>query len=120
MPSGWRLVAPALALCAGLWGAAACSSAARSPFTVTERAITVENQSRDAWDNVEVWLNDHYRVIKPRMAPGERFDIPLNTFVAGFGQRFSPGRQIVKGIEVTATTGSGQAVRLVWGEGRRR
>ena len=52
--------------------------------------------------------------------PGERFGVPLNAFVAGFGQRFSPGRQVVQGIEVTASTGTGRTVRLVWGEGRRR
>jgi hypothetical protein len=98
----------------------ACSSQAPPPIRVEERALTVENQSRETWENVEIWLNDHYRATRSRMPAGERFTVPLNAFVAGFGQRFVPGRQVVKGIEVTATSRGGQAVRLVWGEGRRR
>jgi len=118
-------------LWASAWGAlwvgllagglpAACSSQAPPPIRVEARALTVENQSRETWENVEIWLNDHYRATRSRMPAGERFTVPLDAFVAGFGQRFVPGRQVVKGIEVTATSRSGQAVRLVWGEGRRR
>jgi hypothetical protein len=99
---------------------AACSGEPPPAITVTAQAITVANQSQDVWENVEVWLNDHYRVTRSRMPPGERFSVPLSSFVAGFGQRFSPARQVVKGIEVTAKTGTGQPVTLVWGEGRRR
>jgi len=98
----------------------ACSSDPPKDIVVEGRALAVVNHSTEAWDNVEIWLNDHYRVTRSRMQPGERFDVPLNAFVAGFGQRFSPGRQVTRGIEVTATTRSGHAVRLVWGEGRRR
>ena len=98
----------------------ACASEPPRAITVEGRVMTVANQGREPWDNVEIWLNDHYRVTRSRMAAGERFSVPLDAFVAGFGQRFVPGRQVVKGIEVTATTATGQAVRLVWGEGRRR
>lgn len=100
--------------------APACSSDRPKDIVVEGQVITVVNRSRDTWENVEIWLNDHYRVTRSRMQPGERFGVPLNAFVAAFGQRFAPGRQVVQGIEVTASTGSGQAVRLVWGEGRRR
>ena len=68
--------------------------------------MTVTNTSHDVWLNVEIWLNDHYRVTKSRMPPGERLGIPLDAFVAGFGQRFNAARQVVQGIEVTATTPS--------------
>jgi hypothetical protein len=98
----------------------ACSGEPPPAISVDARAMTVQNQSREPWENVEIWLNDHYRVTRSRMPAGERFGVPLDAFVAGFGQRFVPGRQVVKGIEVTATTARGQAVRLVWGEGRRR
>jgi hypothetical protein len=113
----WGVTAAVVAV-ASLAGG--CSSEAPRPITVTAQTITVDNQSRDSWENVEIWLNDLYRVTRSRMLPGERFGVPLNAFVAGFGQRFVPGRQVVKGIEVTATTARGEAVRLVWGEGRRR
>lgn len=80
----------------------------------------MENFSDDAWTGVEVWVNDHYRVTSPALARRGRLVAPLDTFVAGFGQRFDPRRQRVRGIEVTARTASGAPVRLVWGTGRRR
>ena len=90
------------------------------PITFVDRAIVVENLTADEWQNVEVWLNDHYRVTKSRMPPGERFSIPLSAFVAGFGQRFDAARQPIRGVEVNAAAAGGQTVRIVWGEGRRR
>jgi hypothetical protein len=115
-----RLVCGA-ALAAWLaWGAAACAPEPVEPIRTEGRLMTVTNTSHDVWLNVEIWLNDHYRVTKSRMPPGERLGIPLDAFVAGFGQRFNAARQVVQGIEVTATTPGGVPVRLVWGRGRRR
>ena len=100
--------------------APSCKAPEPRPITIGDRSITVANQSADEWQNVEVWVNDHYRVTKSRMAPRERFSIPLDAFVAGFGQRFVPGRQILRGVEVTASAPGGRPIRLVWGTGRRR
>jgi hypothetical protein len=97
-----------------------CRKPPPEPITFEGRAIIVENLTADEWQHVEVWLNDHYRVTKSRMPPGERFVIPLSAFVAGFGQRFDAGRQPIRGVEVDATAPGGQPVRLVWGTGRRR
>jgi putative intracellular protease/amidase len=98
--------------------AAACSTPPER-LTLEGRTITIFNDSADAWKAVEIWVNDHYRVTRDTMAPGERFVVPLESFVAGFGQRFRRD-QHVTGIEVTATDASGKPVRLVWGTGRRR
>lgn len=98
--------------------AAACA-APPERLQLEDRAITVYNDSREEWRSVEIWVNDHYRVTRDAIAPGERFTAPLETFVAGFGQRFDPVRP-VRGVEVTAVDRSGEPVRLVWGEGRRR
>jgi hypothetical protein len=114
-----RTVALALVVLA-VGGASACSQEERHPIRVDGRVLTVENMTADEWRNVEVWLNDHYRVTRSKMPAGERFGIPLDAFVAGFGQRFNPARQVVQGIEVTATTPAGKPVTLVWGRGRRR
>jgi hypothetical protein len=46
--------------------------------------------------------------------------IPFDVFVAGVGQRFSPVRQVVPGIAVTATMARGAPVTLVWGSARKR
>ncbi len=97
-----------------------CRPEPRRPIVVDGNLLHVENQSADEWRNVEIWLNDHYRVTKASMAAGERFAVPLDAFVAGFGQRFNAKRQVVQGIEVTATTARGAPVKLVHGHGRRR
>ena len=86
---------------------------------VDGRTVTVYNDSGREWRSVEIWVNDYYRLTRETIAPGERFQAPLNMFVAGFGQRFPPQQQVT-GIEVTATDSAGAAVRLVLGSGRRR
>jgi hypothetical protein len=101
---------------------AALTSACSSPperLTLEGRTITVFNDSGEAWKGVEIWVNDHYRVTRDTIAPGERFSAPLEMFVAGFGQRFQSSQR-VSGIEVTATDDSGDPIKLVWGSGRRR
>jgi len=99
---------------------AACRTAPAPPIVVSGGTLTVQNQTAAEWRNVEVWVNDHYRVTKSVMPAGERFAIPLTAFVAGFGQRFSPVRQVVQGVEVTASSTDGTRVKLVLGRGRRR
>ena len=109
-------IAVASAMCATL--SAGCTTPPER-LTLEGRAITVFNDSGEPWKGVEIWVNDHYRVTRDMIAAGERFVVPLESFVAGFGQRFTRN-QHVSGIEVTATDGSGDPVRLVWGQGRRR
>ena len=116
MRSKASIVAAACVMTALL--AAACSTPPER-LTIEGRTIRVFNDSGEAWKSVEIWVNDHYRVTRDTIVPGERFAVPLDTFVAGFGQRFRR-EQHVSGIEVTATDASGDAVRLVWGTGRRR
>lgn len=92
----------------------------RPAIEVQDRAVQVQNQSGEAWSNVEVWLNDHYRVTARTLEAGGRLEIPLDTFVAAYGWRFDRRRQAPFGIEVTARTASGKDVTLSWGKGRRR
>jgi hypothetical protein len=96
----------------------ACSSPPER-LIIEGRTITVFNDSGETWKGVEIWVNDHYRVTRDTIEAGERFGVPLEMFVAGFGQRF-PASQRVNGIEVTATDESGDPITLVWGSGRRR
>jgi hypothetical protein len=98
--------------------AGACSQAPER-LTLEGRTIAVFNDSGESWKGVEIWVNDHYRVTRDTILPDERFVAPLESFVAGFGQRFRRDQR-VSGIEVTATAASGDPVRLVWGTGRRR
>ena len=112
----WTAVARACVV-----GAMLCSACTPAPerLKLEGRTVTVFNDSGEAWNNVEIWVNDHYRVTRAAIAPDEQFAIPLDSFVAGFGQRFTRN-QHVSGIEVTATDASGDPVKIVWGAGRRR
>jgi hypothetical protein len=91
-----------------------------APLVVDAHEVVVTNTTASAWTGLEIWVNDHYRVTASRLEPDGRLHAPLDTFVAGFGQRFDPRRQTVRGVEVTATSDTGERVRLAWGEGRRR
>jgi hypothetical protein len=115
-----RRLVPALALFALLGVLAACSSEEKTPIVVAQDRITVINLSGVAWSSVEVWLNDHYRVQVSGLEAGQRLDVPIGVFVAGFGQRFDPKRQVPFGVEVSARGADGRPVRLIWGKGRRR
>lgn len=118
MINGMRSTLPAAGAIVVLAALAACSGPPER-LSIEDRTITVVNDSGEAWNGVEIWVNDHYRVTRGTIAAGERFIVPLETFVAGFGQRFDAA-QHVSGIELTATDASGDPVRLTWGEGRRR
>ncbi|MFO7695453.1 MAG: hypothetical protein R6V57_20395 [Vicinamibacterales bacterium] len=118
--TGWCLAMGSLMTAAAGLGVSSCGPPPPDPIAFEARAIVVTNLTAEEWQNVEVWLNDHYRVTKSRMPPGERFNIPFSAFVAGFGQRFDAARQPVRGVEVNATAPGGRAVKLVWGSGRRR
>jgi hypothetical protein len=111
----------ACALIAGvLGGVSACDKEEPRPVRVGTDRVTVINLTNMAWRDVNVWLNDHYRVQQRDLAPGQRLEIPLRVFVAAFGQKFDPKKQIPSGIEVDAVAADGTPVKIVWGKGRRR
>jgi hypothetical protein len=111
---------PAALVTGLLLGALACKAEEPRPIRVGTDRITVINLTSTPWRDVEVWLNDHYRARTPDLAPGQRLEVPLGVFVAGFGQRFDPKKQIPFGIEVDAVGVDGKPVKAIWGKGRRR
>ncbi|HEY3382386.1 MAG TPA: hypothetical protein VGK32_11500 [Vicinamibacterales bacterium] len=98
----------------------ACRGEEPESIVVAADRVTVFNRTAGRWTEVDVWLNDHYRVQVRELAAGQRLDVPITVFVAGFGQRFDTKRQSAFGVEVTARDGAGTPVRLTWGKGRRR
>ncbi len=115
----YRLVS-ALLLSGLLLAAVACKSEERQPLVVARGRVTVINMTDTAWSDVDIWLNDHYRAQAPALAPGQRLDVPIGVFIAGFGQRFDAKKQVPFGLEVDAKGADGKPVRLTWGKGRRR
>jgi hypothetical protein len=111
---------PVLLLLVLLGLVAACAGEEKHPIIVQTGRITVINMTDTRWADVEVWLNDHYRAQAPELVPGQRLDVPIGVFTAGFGQRFDPKKQSPFGVEVSARASDGRAVKLTWGKGRRR
>lgn len=98
----------------------ACSDVRKEAVVVQADRITVSNLTGTKWTGIDVWLNDHYRGQASALDAGQRLDMPVRRFVAGWGQTFDPKRQAPYGVEVTATGADGTRVRLTWGQGRRR
>jgi hypothetical protein len=119
MPAGVR--ARGVCWVVGTWCAVTLSACGepREPILVQRTSLTLENTTRSEWTGIEIWVNDHYRVTASSLAPGGRLNVPLSTFVAGFGQRFNSATNVF-GVEVTAKSAGGEPVRLIWGKGRRR
>ena len=82
--------------------------------------LQIQNQTERTWAGVEIWLNDHYRVQIPSLAPTQVAVVPLDVFVAGYGQRFNPKKQVVYGIEVSVRDGAARVAVLVWGKGKKK
>lgn len=98
----------------------ACKGDERQAITVASGRVTVTNLTDTGWTDVEVWLNDHYRAQARELTAGQRLDVPIGVFIAGYGQRFDAKKQTPFGVEVDARGADGKPVRLIWGKGRRR
>jgi hypothetical protein len=92
---------------------AACRATAPGEALTLERnMLTVANRSSEDWTGVEVWLNTYDRVTTSSIPAGGRFQAPLDTFVAGFGQRFDYRRAQITDVRLTATLPHGKALEL--------
>jgi hypothetical protein len=93
--------------------AAGCSTPRPvDPLQLDGNLLTVTNQSGTDWSHVEIWLNTYYRVTTDLIGTRGRLQVPLDTFVAGFGQRFDFRRAQVKDLRLTARTPDGKPVEL--------
>jgi hypothetical protein len=89
------------------------------PIQVNENSITVTNQTSDEWRNVLITVNDHYRGGAPVLKPDGHLNAPISQFDTGFGQRWVMGT-VIRKIEVTAKTASGEPVKLNWDISQRK
>jgi hypothetical protein len=91
---------------------AGCYTPPVEPLKLERNMITVDNRSRADWNGVEIWLNTYYRVTTKSVPAGGRFQAPLDTFVAGFGQRFDFRRAQIRDVRLTATLPDGKPLEL--------
>src|SRR5215212_6246805 len=91
---------------------ASCRALPEDPLKLERNLLTVSNQTDDNWSGVEVWLNTYYRITTASIPARSRFQAPLDTFVAGFGQRFDFRRAQIKDVRLTAKLPDGRPFEL--------
>jgi len=92
--------------------AAGCRTPPDEPLKLERNLLTVDNRSSRDWTNVEIWLNTYYRITTSSVPAGGRLQAPLDTFVAGFGQRFDFHRMMVRDLRLTAKLPDGTPFEL--------
>src|SRR5256885_11980258 len=92
--------------------AAGCHSMESEPIQLERNQLTVDNRSSQDWTNVEIAVNFYYRIRTPKIASGSRFTTTLDTFAAGFGQRFDSRRAHIRDLSLTATLADGKPFEL--------
>jgi hypothetical protein len=92
--------------------AAGCSNPPQEPLKLEGNLLTVDNRSSQDWNAVEIWLNVHYRVTTKSIPAGGRFQVPLDAFVAGFGQRFDFRRAQITDLRLVAKLPDGKPLEL--------
>ena len=100
------------ALIVAVAAAAGCYKPPDEPLKLERNLLTVDNRSTQDWNRVEIWLNTYYRVTAKSVRAGSRFQAPLDTFVAGFGQRFNFHSMQVKDLRLTAKLPDGRPLEL--------
>jgi hypothetical protein len=93
--------------------AAACSEIPRDPLELESGQLTVHNRTAEEWRDVEIWLNHQFRVTKPSILPEEEFRVHVNSFVAGYGQRFNFSRMQIRDLRLKAKRPTGEPLELV-------
>jgi hypothetical protein len=91
---------------------AACHRVPEEPLKLERNMLTVTNASSSDWSNVEIWLNTYFRVTTSAVPAGGRFQAPLDTFVAGFGQRFDFHRMQIKDVRLNAKLPDGKPLEI--------
>jgi len=101
-----------LPLVALVLAATGCRTIEPDPITLERNMLTVDNRTPQDWKHVEIWINTYYRVTASSVPAKSRFQAPLDTFVAGFGQRFDYHRAPIKDLRLTATLPDGSPFEL--------
>jgi len=93
-------------------GAACREKPPIEPLKLDGNLLTVDNRSAQDWTRVEIWLNKNHSVRIPSIAAGSRLQVPLDSFVAGFGQRFNYKRTQITDLRLKATLPDGSPLEL--------
>lgn len=82
------------------------------PLQLDGNLVTVNNRTADEWTGVEIRLNLNHAVRIASIAAGARVQVPLDAFVAGFGQRFNYKRTQITDLRLKAKLPDGSPIEL--------
>jgi hypothetical protein len=100
------------ALVLALAAAGACSDAPREVLRLNSGTLTVDNQSDEEWRSVEIWVNNYYRALVPSIAAHGVFQVRLDSFVSGYGQRFDRDHAPVTDLRLKAKRANGDTFEV--------
>ena len=82
------------------------------PLKLDGGMLTVDNRSSSDWTGVEIWLNRNHSVRVASIPAGGRQQVPLDAFVAGFGQRFNYKRTQITDLRLKARLPDGKPLEI--------
>jgi hypothetical protein len=91
---------------------AACVDIPPDPLQLDGGMLTIDNRTSSDWQNVEIWINQYFRVAVPKIAAKSRFQVPLSAFVSGYAQRFDIHHAVIKDLRLAAKQPDGIPVAL--------
>ena len=91
---------------------AGCSKPPIEPLRLDGNMLTVDNRSSRDWTSVEIRLNKSHSLRMASIPAGSRAQVPLDAFVAGFGQRFDFHRTQITDLRLTAKLPDGTTLEL--------
>lgn len=86
------------------------------PIVIADGAVTVRNQTTQDWQNVRIWVNEHYSGGAKGIPAGGFVREPLSRFVAAQGQRINVANSKITSVVVLANAPDGSRVRVAWGQ----
>ncbi len=89
---------------------------ALEPIVIADGAVTVRNQTDREWQNVRIWVNEHYAGGAKAIPAGGFVREPLSRFVAAQGQTINVARTAITSVVVLAAAPDGSRVRVAWGK----
>jgi hypothetical protein len=82
------------------------------PLKLDGNMLTVDNRSSNDWTDVVILLNKNHSVRAASIPAGGKLQVPLDTFVAGFGQRFNYRRTQITDLRLKAKLPDGSPLEL--------
>jgi hypothetical protein len=82
------------------------------PLKLDGNMLTVDNRSPRDWTDVEILLNRNHSVRIASIPSGGRLQVPLDSFVAGFGQRFDFRRTQITDLRLNAKLPDGTTLEV--------